>query len=89
MPFETPEMAEALREMAIEKNPDFADRRQTYVDYRADGTIERVNWPDELGKKPAKKDIDARVAAVRQRRAQAREQRGSSGNRPRLRTPGE
>jgi len=29
MPFETPEMAEALREMAIEKNPDFASRRQT------------------------------------------------------------
>ena len=70
MPFETPEMAEALREMAIEKNPDFADRRQTYVDYRADGTIERITWPGELGKKPAKKDIDARVAAIRQRRGQ-------------------
>jgi hypothetical protein len=69
MPFERPDLSRALREMAAEKNPNLA-KRKTYVDYRADGTIERITWPSVIGKKPAKKDIDARVAAIRQRRGQ-------------------
>jgi hypothetical protein len=79
MGFERPELSRALREMAEEKDTALA-RKRTYVDYRADGTIERITWPPELGKKPAKKDIDARVAAVRQRRAQMLEQ--SKGQSP-------
>jgi len=47
--FEQPELATALRELAIERDASFAKRRQTYVDYDAEGRIERITWPRELG----------------------------------------
>lgn len=39
MEFEQPEMAAALRELAIEQDGSFSQRRQTYVDYDAEGRI--------------------------------------------------
>ena len=67
MEFEKPELAEALREMAIERDGSFADRRMTYVDYDASGAIERINWPEELGPMPSQAAIDERLQLVKQR----------------------
>lgn len=75
MEFEQPEMAEALRELAIEQDGSFSQRRQTYVDYDAEGRIERITWPKELGVLPEQAAIQAKVQVVRQRareRAEAR-----------------
>ena len=58
--FEQPELATALRELAIERDASFAKRRQTYVDYDAEGRIERITWPRELGPQPATADVRRR-----------------------------
>lgn len=67
MEFEKPELAETLREMAIERDASFANRRMTYVDYDASGAIERINWPAELGPMPSQVAIDERLQVVKQR----------------------
>ena len=67
MAFEQPELGTALRELAIERNSSFVSKRQTYVDYDADGQIERITWPDELGEAPEPEAINAKVQAVRQK----------------------
>lgn len=67
MEFEKPELAETLRELAIERDASFADRRMTYVDYDATGAIERINWPEELGPMPSQAAIDQRLQVVKQR----------------------
>jgi len=72
--FEQPELATALRELAIERDASFAKRRQTYVDYDAEGRIERITWPRELGPQPATADVQAKVQMVRQRLADAAKQ---------------
>lgn len=70
MEFEQPELAEALRELAIERDASFADRRIAYVDYDAAGRIERINWPVELGAMPQQADMNTRMGTIRQRRSQ-------------------
>jgi len=65
--FEQPELATALRELAIERDASFAKRRQTYVDYDAEGRIERIAWPKELGPQPPASVVQSKVQVVRQR----------------------
>ena len=67
MAFEQPELGMALRELAIERDSSFVSKRQTYVDYDANGRIERITWPDELGEAPEPAAINAKVQAVRQK----------------------
>lgn len=72
--FEQPELATALRELAIERDASFAKRRQTYVDYDAEGRIERITWPKELGPQPPSSAVQAKVQMVRQRLADVSKQ---------------
>jgi len=72
--FEQPELATALRELAIERDASFAKRRQTYVDYDAEGRIERITWPKELGPQPTPSAVQAKVQMVRQRLADVSKQ---------------
>ena len=65
--FEQPELATALRELAIERDASFAKRRQTYVDYDAEGRIARIDWPKELGPQPPASVVQSKVQVVRQR----------------------
>jgi len=67
MAFEQPELATALRELAIERDSSFVSKRRTYVDYDADGRIERVTWPEELGAPPDEATIQAKVQQIRQK----------------------
>lgn len=67
MAFEQPELGMALRELAIARDASFAERRQTYVDYDAEGRIERVTWPEELGAPPDEATIQAKVQQIRQK----------------------
>jgi hypothetical protein len=57
--FEQPELATALRELAIERDASFAKRRQTYVDYDAEGRIERSlgrrNWGRSRHPRPCRR----------------------------------
>ena len=70
MEFEQPELGAALRELAIERDASFADRRIAYVDYDAEGKIERINWPAELGPMPQQAIVDERMETIRQQRSQ-------------------
>jgi hypothetical protein len=72
--FEQPELATALRELAIERDASFAKRRQTYVDYDAEGRIERITWPKELGPQPSASAVQAKMQMVRQRLADVSKQ---------------
>ena len=72
--FEQPELATALRELAIERDASFAKRRQTYVDYDAEGRIERITWPKEMGPQPPASAVQAKVQMVRQRLADVSKQ---------------
>lgn len=67
MAFEQPELGAALRELAIDRDPSFANRRMTFVDYDADGKIERITWPDELGPMPEPVEVQAKVQLIRQK----------------------
>ena len=49
-------------------------RTVSYVDYDAEGRIERISWPKELGPQPATADVQAKVQMVRQRLADAAKQ---------------
>jgi hypothetical protein len=65
MEFEQPELGQALRELAIERDPSFATRRRAYVDYDGTGAIQRINWPQELGEPPDAAARETRVLAIR------------------------
>lgn len=67
MAFEQPELSTALRELAIERDNSLASERRTYVDYDAEGKVERLTWPDEVGEMPDAATIQAKVELIRQK----------------------